>query len=212
MKFDELDEGCGYSRRHTTIASCPTSTWSLAWTAAASHGSRRTCISSRRPSTLRFRDLMLDTVEAPDELRLQRRLRLHAERRDVVVVPATSDLFGRKLRKLNSVLAGDARAKFSLGLGSHRVASIAASAQLPTARRVVDYFRWRNEDAHRNALNAHCYWLLRKGWCWTKSAATQSLLGLSVAEKNELLFQHGINFNDVPELAEARHGVVLGGL
>ena len=24
---------------------------------------------------------------------------------------------------------------------------------------VVDYFRWRNEDAHRNALNAHGYWL-----------------------------------------------------
>ncbi len=30
------------------------------------------------------------------------------------------------------------------------------------------------------------------------AAATQRLEGMSVAEKNELLFQHGINFNDVP--------------
>jgi tRNA(His) 5'-end guanylyltransferase len=28
--------------------------------------------------------------------------------------------------------------------------------------------------------------------------ATSALEGLSVAEKNELLFQHGINFNDLP--------------
>ena len=62
---------------------------------------------------------------------------------------------------------------------------------------VVDYFRWRSEDAHRNALNSHCYWLIRKEG---KSAiqATIALLHLSVAQKNELLFQAGINFNDVP--------------
>jgi tRNA(His) guanylyltransferase len=33
---------------------------------------------------------------------------------------------------------------------------------LPNTELAVDYFRWRNEDAHRNALNSHCYWLLRK--------------------------------------------------
>ena len=54
-----------------------------------------------------------------------------------------------------------------------------------------------SEDAHRNALNGHCYWLLRQQG---KSAtqATAALLHLSVAQKNALLFQAGINFNDVP--------------
>jgi len=61
----------------------------------------------------------------------------------------------------------------------------------------VDYFRWRNEDAHRNALNAHCYWSLRKQG-QTDKQATKALLKLSVAAKNELLFQNGINFNDLP--------------
>ena len=29
-------------------------------------------------------------------------------------------------------------------------------SQLPSLDLVVDYFRWRGEDARRNALNAHC--------------------------------------------------------
>ena len=104
--------------------------------------------------------------------------------------------FDRKLRKYNSILAGEASAKFSLMLGD--LASFDCRiCQLPTKDLVVDYFRWRNEDAHRNALNAHCYWMLRNQ---DKSAseATKFLLGRSITEKNELLFQNGINFNDLP--------------
>jgi tRNA(His) guanylyltransferase len=104
--------------------------------------------------------------------------------------------FGRKLRKLISILAGEASAKFSLLLGT--VASFDCRlSQLPSIELVVDYFRWRNEDAHRNALNAHCYWLLRKQGK-AVGEATAALKGMSVALKNELLFQHGVNFNDLP--------------
>lgn len=63
---------------------------------------------------------------------------------------------------------------------------------------VVDYFRWRNEDAHRNALEAHCYWALRRSGKSAKSA-TEELYKLSTSGKNELLYlQAGLNFNDVP--------------
>jgi tRNA(His) 5'-end guanylyltransferase len=68
---------------------------------------------------------------------------------------------------------------------------------LPSPDLVVDYFRWRNEDAHRNALNAHCYWCLRRQGLEARTA-TARLVGLSNAQKNELLFQNGINFNDTP--------------
>jgi len=71
-------------------------------------------------------------------------------------------------------------------------------SQLPKVKDVMDYFRWRNEDASRNALNAHCYWALRKkGHGVSKS--TSELEGISVSDKNEILFQHGINFNDLPK-------------
>ena len=104
--------------------------------------------------------------------------------------------FGRKLRKYNSILAAEASAKFSLLLGQVATFDCRIS-QLPNPELVVDYFRWRNEDAARNALNAHCYWTLRKQGQSDKQA-TFRLDGVSVAEKNELLFQQGINFNDVP--------------
>ncbi|NNB98583.1 guanylyltransferase [Corallococcus exiguus] len=106
------------------------------------------------------------------------------------------DAFGRKTRKLNSILAGEASAKFSLLLGDLAVFDCRI-CELPNAELVRDYFRWRNEDAVRNALNAHCYWSLRREGK-NVAEATSMLTRLSVAEKNELLFQRGVNFNDVP--------------
>lgn len=104
--------------------------------------------------------------------------------------------FGRKIRKLNSVLAGEASAKFSLLL-SDMGCFDCRICELPNKDLVVDYFRWRNEDAHRNALNSHCYWILKKGGK-SASAAAGQLKNLATSAKNELLFQHGINYNDLP--------------
>lgn len=156
------------------------------------------------PFDERFRDLMLDTTEAlvsefnavygytqSDEISL--------------LFPLACDLFNRKQRKLNSILAGFASATFSLGLGA--VACMDCRlCELPGPRHVVDYFRWRNEDAHRNALNAHCYWLLRKNGA-SGNDAYQALQGKTVAGKNELLFQSGINFNDLPAWQKRGSGV-----
>src|SRR5262245_5363027 len=149
------------------------------------------------PFDARFRDLMLATAEhlmtdcgftivygytQSDEISL--------------LFALAENSFGRKLRKLISVLSGEASAKFSLLLGAVAVFDCRIS-QLPSVVLVVDYFRWRNEDAHRNALNAHGYWLLRKNGK-TVGEATAAMEGLSVCHKNELLFQHGVNFNDLP--------------
>ncbi len=115
-------------------------------------------------------------------------------------------LFGRKLRKYLSVLAGEASARFSLALGAHG-AFDARISQLPDVDTVVDYFRWRNEDAHRNALNGHSYWLLRRQGL-DDDAATQQLKGVSVADRNEMLFRAGINFNDVPAWQKRGIGIL----
>ena len=104
--------------------------------------------------------------------------------------------FGRKLRKLNSVLASEASAKFSLLLGDMGCFDCRIS-QLPNIELVVDYFRWRQQDAHRNSLSSHCYWCLRRDGK-SAIAATEIMSGMSQAAKNELLFQYGINFNDLP--------------
>jgi tRNA(His) guanylyltransferase len=72
---------------------------------------------------------------------------------------------------------------------------------------VVDYFRWRQEDAHRNALNGHS--LLAPAWQGLDDhEATTRLQGVSVAERNELLFRAGVNFNDVPAWQKRGIGVL----
>jgi len=113
--------------------------------------------------------------------------------------------FSRKVRKLISILAGEASAKFSTLLGSIGAFDCRIS-ELPNKQLVVDYFRWRNEDAHRNALNAHCYWRLRQDG-FTQNAATAKIEGLSIADKNELLFKYGINFNDLPNWQKRGIGI-----
>ena len=107
-----------------------------------------------------------------------------------------AQVFGRKVRKLNSVLAGTASARFSLLIGLPAVFDCRI-IPLPNQELVADYFRWRMEDAHRNCLNSWCYWTLRKEGL-SASKASKELKGKSIAFKNELLFQRGINFNDLP--------------
>ena len=104
--------------------------------------------------------------------------------------------FGRKVRKFNSILAGEASAAFTISSGTMAVFDC-RMIPLPTLELVQDYFLWRQEDAHRNALNAHCYWLLRKKGM-SALEATEKLKGETVSGKNELLFSHGTNFNNLP--------------
>ncbi|MBR1710476.1 MAG: guanylyltransferase [Clostridia bacterium] len=113
--------------------------------------------------------------------------------------------FGRKVRKINTSLAGEASAVFSLALGMP-AAFDCRVVPLPNIDRVQDYFAWRQEDSHRNSLNAHCYWALRKEGI-TAHRVTSMMTGISVAEKNEMLFARGINYNDLPDWQKRGIGV-----
>lgn len=148
------------------------------------------------PFDARFRDIMLETTEHLLDCGFSAAYGYTQSDEISLLLRRDDATFGRKTRKVISVLAGEASAAFTLSMGRHACFDARISL-LPTAALVCDYFHWRQQDAHRNALNAHCYWLLRRGG---KSAreATHQLLGLSVAEKNELLFQGGINFNQLP--------------
>jgi len=148
------------------------------------------------PFDVRFRDLMTTTAAHVMQCGVKA-LYGYTESDEISILLGPDEgMFGRKLRKLNSVLAGEASARFSLELGAVGCFDCRIS-QLPRVQDVVDYFRWRSEDAHRNALNSHCYWTLRRNG-QTPRQATSALSGRSNAYKNELLFSNGLNFNDVP--------------
>lgn len=123
-----------------------------------------------------------------------------------ILLPYDTDLFSREVEKLVSVSAGIASAAFTFWTS----APAHFDSRLwigPTRQHVIDYFRWRQSDAHRCGLNGWAYWTLRKVGA-TFEEATATLEGKDVAFKNELLFQHDINFNEVPEWQKRGTGVV----
>jgi tRNA(His) 5'-end guanylyltransferase len=148
------------------------------------------------PYDVRFRDMMAATVEHLMNVGFQVVYGYTQSDEISLLFALDESLFDRKLRKYESVLAGEASACFALKAGVMASFDCRIS-QLPNAELVEEYFAWRQEDAARNALNSYCYWTLRKEGKPAKQA-TNALLSLSVAQKNELLFLRGINFNKVP--------------
>jgi tRNA(His) 5'-end guanylyltransferase len=157
------------------------------------------------PFDERFRGLMVNTVEALMDCGFRIAYGFtESDEISLLFVPG-DETFGRKVRKYNSTLAGEASAAFSLALG--KVATFDCRiVPLPNVEKVRDYFLWRQEDAHRNSLNSYCYWTLRKEGKSVQEA-TAMLEGQSVSFKNELLFSRGINFDKLPSWQKRGIGI-----
>lgn len=169
------------------------------------HGfSRLTETRYEKPFDLNFHGFMVQTAQ----VLLERLGGLYAytESDEIsLLLPRNWDLFDREVEKSVSLSAGLASATFSLASGV--AAHFDSRAWLGTSDAdVIDYFRWRQADATRCALNGWCYWTLRKAGK-SVAEATATLKQQTAGFKNELLFQQGINFNDVP--AWQRRGVGL---
>lgn len=115
--------------------------------------------------------------------------------------------YDRKMRKLLSVLAGEASSAFTryiaLEFGMANPDFVGGVfdcriCQLPRDEDVVDYFRWRQADAKRNARNAHVYWTLRDEGM-TPRAADKQMATLDWNEKTQFLLDHGIDTEKLPE-------------
>ncbi|WNG21247.1 tRNA(His) guanylyltransferase Thg1 family protein [Cystobacter fuscus] len=115
-------------------------------------------------------------------------------------------LYDREVEKLVSLSAGLASATFTHAAGVPAVFDSRVWLGV-NEDAVLDYFRWRQSDATRCALNGWCYWTLRKEG-QSAAQASRALHGQSVGFKNELLFQRGINFNELPPWQRRGSGVV----
>ena len=122
-----------------------------------------------------------------------------------VLFPPQWQLFDRRLEKIVSISASLASATFTQA-GGEPVQFDSRVWLGTTEQDVIDYFRWRQLDATRCALHGWCYWTLRQQGDSAPQAA-QRLNGKGAAFMNELLFQAGINFNDLP--AWQRRGIGL---
>jgi len=148
-----------------------------------------------KPFDPRFHDAMVQTAQAV--LEDLQGVYAYTESDEISVLFSREwALFDRELEKAVSISAGLASATFALACGVP-VCFDSRALLCPQGEQVSDYFRWRQADAARCALNGWCYWTLRKEG-QSVAEATKALQGVSVADKNELLFQRGVNFNDLP--------------
>lgn len=149
-----------------------------------------------KPFDIRFRDAMIETTKHLMDCGF-RMIYGYTQSDEISLLFHLKDnTFGRKERKLLSILAAEASVAFSMQTGRAAVFDNRL-VPLPTMENVVDYFRWRQEDAHRNSLNSHCYWKLRQEGV-SADEAQEQLAGISNSEKNELLFSRGVNYTDLP--------------
>lgn len=144
-----------------------------------------------------FRDMMIATAEHLTDCGF-RVVYAHTQSDEITLsLHQDESSYGHKLRKLDSALAGEASAKFSVLLG-YPASFDCRICQLPNLGLVLDYLRWRFDDAQRSALAAHCYWTLRR-LGHTKRDASRKLERLSMQEKVELLqSKGGVPFGDLP--------------
>ena len=148
-----------------------------------------------KPFDIKFHELMAQTTEVL--LMELDGIYAFTESDEIsILLPPDWNLFDRSLEKAVSISAGIASSQFSCKIGEpvtfdSRVWLGATMAQ------VCDYFSWRQADTTRCALNGWCYWTLRKSGVSARKA-TSMVDGKGVDFKNQLLFEHGINFNDLP--------------
>ncbi len=157
-----------------------------------------------KPFDERFHGLMLGAAEALVEG--LGGIYAYTESDEIsLLLPRDWDLFDRELEKAVSLAAGIASAAFTHGCGepAHFDGRVWLGAD---EEATLDYFRWRQADAGRCALNGWCYWTLRKEGA-SVAEATRELERKPVDWKNELLFARGINFAQLPSWQRRGSGV-----
>jgi tRNA(His) guanylyltransferase len=113
-----------------------------------------------------------------------------------LLLPLDWSRFDRSVEKTVSLSAGIASSTFSVA--SRQPVRFDSRIWVgDDVSSVVDYFRWRQSDAERCALNGWCYWSLRAQGQSARQV-TAALDGRSLLEKLALLKEHGVEFAALP--------------
>lgn len=124
-----------------------------------------------------------------------------------ILLSPIHDNFAGKIRKINSIFAGEASAFFSRHMNIH-AAFDCRTIQLPNIETVIDYFNWRVNDAERNCLSMWCWYLLRTKEGLSTEKTQKEMNKKSYQWKHDKLMEHGMNFNDLSPTTKRGHNVI----
>ncbi len=105
--------------------------------------------------------------------------------------------FNGRIEKTNSVIASFAASSFTYNLDKQIGKAVAFDSRIIpiTNEDIPKYFKWRQDEAWRNCINAYGIYTLKSKY--SDEVANKKIKGLKSNDIHELLFKEGINLNDV---------------
>ncbi len=105
--------------------------------------------------------------------------------------------FNGRIEKINSVMASFAASSFTYNLDKQISKAVAFDSRIIpiTNDDIPKYFKWRQDEAWRNCINAYGIYTLKSKY--SDEVANKKIKGLKSSDIHELLFKEGINLNDV---------------
>lgn len=117
------------------------------------------------------------------------------------------ELYERREMKLISLISSSFTSYYLMEFQNHFLIQPkmlpmfdARAVVYPNLQVVKDYFRWRQVDCHINNLYNTSFWKLIQIKGLSNQEAENALMGTVSSDKNEILFQMGINYNKEPEI------------
>ena len=105
--------------------------------------------------------------------------------------------FDGRIEKLDSVIASFTASSFVMHYNREFKKPPAFDSRLIpiTDDDIVKYFRWRQDESWTNCINSHGIAYLKSKY--PNNVANDKINGMSISDIHELLFENGINLNDV---------------
>ena len=105
--------------------------------------------------------------------------------------------FDGRIEKINSVMAGFASSSFVIHYDVDFKKPPAFDSRIIPINDedILDYFRWRQDESWMNCVNSHGISYLKTKY--SNNESNDKINGMKLNEIHELLFQNGINLNDI---------------
>lgn len=115
--------------------------------------------------------------------------------------------FEGRIEKIDSVVASFAASSFVMHYATQFKKPPAFDSRvIPIGDGdILNYFRWRQDESWRNCVNAHGISYLKSKY--SNAEANDKINGMNLSDIHELLFQNGINLNDVETYKKRGIGV-----
>lgn len=105
--------------------------------------------------------------------------------------------FNGRVEKINSVMASFTASSFVMNYDKSFIKPVAFDSRIIPINDddIYDYFKWRQDEAWRNCVNGYGIHFLKSKY--SSCEANEKINGLKLSDIHEMLFQNGINLNDV---------------